>query len=93
MSMAISIRNPRAEALAREAARRSGGTMTDAIIRALEDYVMKLRGKRVADDLVQDILAIAKRSSALPILDSRSEDEILGYGPDGTFERKRRRGR
>lgn len=43
--MAMSIRNPRAEALAREAARRSGETMTDAIIRALEEYVAKLRGR------------------------------------------------
>ena len=93
MKMAMSIRNARAEALAREAARKSGTTMTEAIIRALEDYVAKLRGRHAANDLVKDILAIGKRCAAYPTLDTRSEDAILGYGPDGTLERKRRRGR
>ena len=92
MKMAISIRNPRAEALAREAARKSGTTMTEAIIRALEDYVARLRGRRASEDLVADLLSIARRTADLPTLDTRSEDEILGYGPEGTFERKRRRG-
>ena len=33
--------------------------------------------------LVEDLLAIARRCRALPILDDRSEDEILGYDENG----------
>ena len=31
----------------------------------------------------EEIMAIARRASALPLRDRRSEDEILGYGRDG----------
>lgn len=33
----------------------------------------------------QAIMEISKRCAALPIQDSRSEDEILGYNDTGTF--------
>ena len=29
---------------------------------------------------------ISKRASALPVLDTRTDDEILGYNDKGTFE-------
>ena len=31
----------------------------------------------------EEIMDIARRASALPVRDRRSEDEILGYGSDG----------
>jgi plasmid stability protein len=31
----------------------------------------------------EEIMEIARRASALPLRDRRSEDEILGYGRDG----------
>lgn len=31
----------------------------------------------------EEIMEIARRASALPLRDRRSEDEILGYGSDG----------
>lgn len=89
----MSIRNDKAEALAREAARETGETMTAVIIRALEEYLERRRGRRQAVDLPREILRIGRRSAALPDLDTRSPDTILGYGPDGTFEPRRRRGR
>jgi antitoxin VapB len=91
--MPLSIRNPRAEALAREAARTTGGSMTEAIIKALEEFLSRRRGPRPADDLPAELLRIGRRSASLPDLDTRSEERILGYGADGTFERPRRRGR
>lgn len=91
--MPLSIRSPRAEALAREAARKTGGSMTEAIIKALEEYLSRRQGRRPAGDLPAELLRIGRRSASLPDLDSRSEDAILGYGPAGTFERPRRRGR
>jgi antitoxin VapB len=82
--MAMSIRNPKAEALARETAREAGETLTDAIIHSLEERLAKLRGRRTQQDLVRQILEIAYRSSSLPDLDPRSAEDILGYGRDGT---------
>lgn len=77
--MALSIRNPRAERLAREVAAESGENMTQAIIDALEERLERLRGRRTTTDVAQEIMKISRRCSALPDLDKRSLEEILGY--------------
>ena len=81
--MAISIRNPRVERLARDLAHRKGTTMTEAIVEALETSL-------VSDDrnyiLHRDALAkIAAECAVLPDLDKHSSEEILGYGEAGEF--------
>ena len=81
--MALSIRNPHAEKLAREVAAESGETMTQAIIRALEERLERLRGRRSIVDMAEEIMKISRRCSALPDQDRRSGDEILGYDSDG----------
>ena len=81
--MALSIRNPKAERLARELAGYKGETVTEAIIRALEERLERERGRRTVPDLEQDILAISDRCSRLPTLDQRSAEEILGYNEAG----------
>ncbi|MDQ3485116.1 MAG: type II toxin-antitoxin system VapB family antitoxin, partial [Actinomycetota bacterium] len=43
----------------------------------------RVRGNRHRPDVVEDIEAIARRCAALPILDPRSPDEILGYDEHG----------
>ncbi len=82
--MALSIRNKKAEMLAREAAREGGETMTDAIIHALEDRIARYRGRRIELDLAEQILDIAKRCGSLPDLDLRRAEEMLGYDKNGT---------
>ncbi len=81
--MAISIRNPKAEKLARELAAESGETITQTITRALEERLMRLHGRSTATDLVEEVLKISKRCSSIPDQDSRSADEILGYDSVG----------
>ena len=81
--MALSIRNPRAEKLARELAAESGETITQAITHALEERLERLRGRSTATDLMAEILRISKRCSAIPDQDQRSADEILGYDSVG----------
>ena len=44
--MALSIHNPKAEKLARKLASKSGETITQAIIRAIEDRLERMQGKR-----------------------------------------------
>ena len=82
--MAISIRNPVAERLAREVAAKTGESMTEAVIHALEERLDRLQGRRTPRDTVREIMSIARRCAALPDRDTRSSDEILGYDDTGT---------
>jgi len=84
--MALSIRNTRAERLAREVAAISGENLTQTIIHALEERLERLKGRRQPTDLVYEIMAISKRCSAIPDLDQRKPDDILGYHDSGLFD-------
>ena len=81
--MALSIRNPKAEKLARELAAESGENITQAITRSLEERLQRLRGRSTATDLFEEIMKISRRCSEIPDQDQRSPDEILAYGPAG----------
>lgn len=81
--MPLSIRNTRAERLARELAAETGQTLTQAIITALEEKMVRLRGRRTAEDSLWEIMEVSRRCAALPDLDTRSVDEILGYDEHG----------
>jgi antitoxin VapB len=81
--MPISIRNPKTETLARAVARETGVSITEAITLALEERLQRVRGSRVAADLVSEMMEISGRCSSLPTLDTRTDGEILGYGSDG----------
>ncbi len=84
--MALSIRNAQAEQLAREVAKISGENLTQAIINALEERLERLKGRRTAINIVQEIMNISKRCRSLPDMDRRSPEEILGYNQSGTLE-------
>lgn len=81
--MALSIRNPLAEKLARQVAAETGESLTEAIIRALEERLQRLKGRRAANSVAEEILEISRRCSALPDVDRRSADEILDYDERG----------
>lgn len=81
--MALSIRNVRAEQLARKVATESGENITQAIIHALEDRLERLRGRRTTTNTAQEIMAISRRCSTLPDQDQRSPEDILDYNKIG----------
>ena len=81
--MPLSIRNPKAEKLARELAAESGENITQAIIHALEERLERIRGRRTSTDTAEEIMRISKRCSHLPDLDERSPEEILDYDSIG----------
>lgn len=83
--MGISIKNDRAERLARQVSAEAGESLTDAIIHSLEERLERLKGRKSAPDLAESLMAISRRSSALPDLDTRQADEILGYDEKGSF--------
>lgn len=81
--MALSIKNPEADRLARELAEATGETLTEAVIRALRERLRRLRGRSHPIPLSEEIRAIRERCASLPVLDPRSPDEILGYDERG----------
>jgi antitoxin VapB len=81
--MALSIKNPEAERLARELASKTGESMTEAILKALRERLEREVGRRRHLRLVDQLDEIAIRCAALPVIDDRSEDEILGYDEKG----------
>jgi antitoxin VapB len=83
--MAVSIKNERTERLARAVADETGESLTGAITHALEEKLERLRGRREAPDLAEQLREIARRCAALPDLDRRTADEILGYDERGLF--------
>jgi len=84
--VALSIRNQYAEKLARESARRSGKSITQVIINALEDYLVRLKGNSNLYDLEKEILMVSERCGKLPEMDDRDADDILEYNESGVNE-------
>jgi antitoxin VapB len=83
--MGLSIKNDETERLVRELARRKGVGVTTAIRLAVSNELARVMHSPAADwdRRWKDIAKIQARSIALPVLDNRSDDEILGYGDDG----------
>jgi antitoxin VapB len=81
--MALSIKNPETERLARELAQATGESLTDAITRALRDRIARITGRDADAMLERDLREIQERVARLPVLDSRSPDEIVGYDEQG----------
>jgi len=81
--MALSIKDPEADRLARELAARTGETLTEAIVQALRERIAR-EYARVAPKRMAEVLGeIGKRCASLPVLDDRSPDEIIGYDGGG----------
>ena len=81
--MALSIKDPRTEQLARALAERTGESITTATRRALEERLRRVGSDARKAALLDDMAASRRRWSALPVLDSRSADEIIGYDENG----------
>lgn len=81
--MALNIRNRETEELAAAVAELTGETKTDAVRYALRDRLDRLRRERIQRPLADELDDIARRCAALPVLDQRPAEEILGYDEHG----------
>ena len=81
--MALNIRNAETERLVAELAAMAGESKSEAVRRAVEDRLRRLRQDAVDRPLVQELNEIALRCASLPLLDDRTTDEILGYDDNG----------
>ncbi|HXV65240.1 MAG TPA: type II toxin-antitoxin system VapB family antitoxin [Vicinamibacteria bacterium] len=81
--MALSLKDPEADRLARELAARTGETLTKAVIVALRERLTRLRHRGRRRRLRDELREIGQRCAQLPTLDDRSPDEIIGYDERG----------
>lgn len=83
--MAFSIRNPEAEAIARELVAVTGESLTAAVTVALRDRLARVKIRQTEDKarIKDELLEIGRRVSLLPTLSSASDDEIFGWDECG----------
>jgi antitoxin VapB len=84
--MAISLKDPETDRLARAVAALTGETITAAVRQALAERLEreKLRRGEPAD-LAARLMEIGDHFSKLPVLDPRTPDEIVGYDETGMW--------
>jgi antitoxin VapB len=76
--MALSIKDPEADRLAREVAARTGETITQAVVTALRERLLReQRRTQDAQDVAREAMRIGRHFSALPVRDTRSLEELL----------------
>lgn len=61
----------------------TGESLTEAVVNSLEERLKRLSGRRGPVSLRERISDILERVDALPELDSRSAEEIIGYDENG----------
>lgn len=81
--MPLSIKNADTERLARQVAHEANESLTEAIQNSLQERLERLKRQRKTRILVGQIEDILRRVDALPALDDRPADEILGYDENG----------
>jgi antitoxin VapB len=80
--MAISIKDPETDRLARALAATTGESLTDAIRIALRDRLER-ESHRARRGIGAEVRRIQERVARLPVLDARSPDDIVGYDEHG----------
>lgn len=81
--MALSIKDPKTERLAKALAQKTGESITVATRRALEDRLRRVGNSMRREALLEELAASRRRFAALPVLDPRTPHEILGYDDSG----------
>lgn len=82
--MALSLKDRETDALARQVANLTGESLTVAVRTALSERLERERLKRGRPaDLAERLMEIGRRHRELPILDPRSDDEIMGWDENG----------
>jgi antitoxin VapB len=81
--MVLSIKDPEADRLARRLARLTGESITETVKAALRDrlkHEQRRRGKQIDRARIDEIVA---GITALPVVDARSPEELIGYDDFG----------
>jgi len=82
--MALNIAHPDADRLAAEVAAVAKEPIAEAVVIALRERLERLKKESAErQSLVDRLTEISRHCAALPDLDPRSADEILGYDENG----------
>lgn len=81
--MALNIKHPEADRLARALARATGESLTDAVLTAIKERLQRETGRGDREALRQDLLRIQRDYTAGCVSNAPSADEIIGYDEHG----------
>lgn len=79
--MALNLKSREAHELAKQLSELTGTSMTQSVVAALREAVERRRPRTTAKRELLD--RIAAHCAALPVLDDRTPDQILGYDEHG----------
>lgn len=80
--MALSIKSDEADRLARELAAETGESLTEAVVVALRERLARQHARRRPPMSVR-LRRLQSHVAALPVLDPRTPEEMLGYDDHG----------
>jgi antitoxin VapB len=85
--MTVLIKDEEADRMIRQLAERTGETITDAVKKAVAQRLERvpLSEQEIAERR-RRIEVILARADAMPTIDHRSADEIIGYNDQGHFD-------
>lgn len=81
--MTLSIKNPKADRLAKELAKATGQTVTDAVIGALEANLKAAKSRRVARDPIEEVADLQAFVAELPDQSKRSPHDVIKHDDHG----------
>ncbi|GAA2162250.1 MULTISPECIES: type II toxin-antitoxin system VapB family antitoxin [Glycomyces] len=81
--MALSIKSPTADQLARELIAATGESLTEAVETAIRERLDRQARSSRARRIRHRLDALRAEFRSLPVLDARSADEIIGYDENG----------
>lgn len=81
--MALSIKDPETDRLARALADATGESLTEAIRRALAERLARETQRGAHYRMQTNVRRVQERLASLPVLDARDADELLGYDEHG----------
>ena len=82
-STPLNIKDPEVYQLARQLAALTGQTLTDTVRTALREHLSRTRNAQPDQLWIDKLREISDRCAARPIVDSRSDDELVGYDKFG----------
>jgi len=80
--MSLEINSAETDALARELAAATGEDLETAVRRAVEERLARVP-RRLTPERHAAVDAIFDRLARMAVIDPRSPEDIVGYGPDG----------
>ena len=81
--MALNIKDPEAERLARQLAERTGRSIAEVVVGALRDSLAREMARNQPRSLGDELREIGQRCAALPDQHPRNPEEILGFDEIG----------